>query len=406
MKSIFNLNKAIATDVGVLIARVGIAALMLTHGLPKMMMLFSGSAVQFPSVLGMSPEISLGLTVFAEVICSLLLFVGLATRLVAIPLIITMVVAAATTGYLLRSDSTESESPTRVGADGSSSAGRGDVAPSHADARPVIRIGMSAAFVSESGVEVYQKISDYLSRHSGTRCEFVSGLSYATLNEMLEDGALHVAFVCGLPYVLHQEQEKPPTRLLAAPVMKAPQYGGEPKYFSYAIVRKESSYQSFADLKGCVYVYNDELSNSGYNLPRSRLVELGETKGFFSKVLRSGSHEESIRMVAEGKADASSVDSLVYDYDLAKHPQFASQLKVIERLGPAGICPVVASAVLNEEVFQQVQSALIDMHEDADGRAILEEALVDRFIPVSDDTYDDIRQHLKAARDAKFLEIK
>lgn len=93
MKTIFNINKTAATDVGLLIARVGIAVLMLTHGVPKMMMLLSGAAVKFPPVLGMSPEVSLGLTVFAEVLCSVFLMIGLATRVVTIPLIITMLVA-------------------------------------------------------------------------------------------------------------------------------------------------------------------------------------------------------------------------------------------------------------------------------------------------------------------------
>lgn len=90
----FHVNKApVTTDIALLIGRVGIAAFMLTHGIPKLMTLFSGAAVQFPAVFGFSPELSLGLAVFAEVLCSLLLLAGFATRLAAIPLIITMLVA-------------------------------------------------------------------------------------------------------------------------------------------------------------------------------------------------------------------------------------------------------------------------------------------------------------------------
>lgn len=82
-----------ATDAALLLARVSIAALMLTHGLPKLAMLFSGEPAQFPALLGLSPESALALTVFAEVVCSILLLVGFATRLAVIPLIITMLVA-------------------------------------------------------------------------------------------------------------------------------------------------------------------------------------------------------------------------------------------------------------------------------------------------------------------------
>ena len=95
MKKILSVNNTSnATDLALLVARVGIAALMLTHGIPKMMMLFSGAPVQFPPVMGLSAELSLGLTVFAEVLCSVLLLAGFATRLATIPLIITMLVAA------------------------------------------------------------------------------------------------------------------------------------------------------------------------------------------------------------------------------------------------------------------------------------------------------------------------
>ena len=94
MKKILSINQNSNTiDIALLIARVGIAVLMLTHGLPKMSMLFSGTPVQFPAVMGMSAQLSLGLTVFAEVFCSVLLLTGFATRLAVIPLIITMLVA-------------------------------------------------------------------------------------------------------------------------------------------------------------------------------------------------------------------------------------------------------------------------------------------------------------------------
>jgi putative oxidoreductase len=94
MKRILSVNNAAAsTDMGLLIARIGIGSLMLVHGIPKMLMLLSGAPVQFPPVLGMSAEISLGLAVFAEVICSLFILAGFATRLAAVPLAITMLVA-------------------------------------------------------------------------------------------------------------------------------------------------------------------------------------------------------------------------------------------------------------------------------------------------------------------------
>lgn len=94
MKKLFRIDPNPSNiDLALLIARVGVSASMLTHGLPKLMMLFGEGPVQFPGVMGMGPEISLFLAVFAEVLCSILILLGLGTRLAAIPLIVTMVIA-------------------------------------------------------------------------------------------------------------------------------------------------------------------------------------------------------------------------------------------------------------------------------------------------------------------------
>lgn len=272
--------------------------------------------------------------------------------------------------------------------------------------QPVIRLAMTAAFVSESGVDIYERITNYLSEKTGYRFEFVSGFSYSTIDAMLEDGAINFGFVCGLPYVLKREQATPKVQLVAAPVMKFSHYNNKPKYFSYVIVHKDSKCKNFADLKGCIYVYSDEISNSGYNMPRARLIELGETNGFFDRVLRSGSHEESIRMVALGMADASSIDSLVFDYDMIRNPEYVSKIKIIEKLGPAGIPPLVASSKTDMGIIMTTQKVILEMNEDPQGRILLDDAFVEKFEVVDDSNYDDIRRMKNLSEDTGFLEIK
>jgi len=74
-----------------LILRIAVACLMLTHGWPKMEKLLAGN-MQFGDPLGIGSKASFVLVVFAEAICSVLILIGLATRLATIPLIINMVV--------------------------------------------------------------------------------------------------------------------------------------------------------------------------------------------------------------------------------------------------------------------------------------------------------------------------
>jgi len=81
-------------DILVLVLRITLAVFMLTHGWPKFLRLLEGGEIQFGDPIGLGPTLSLILTVFAEFFCSILIGIGLGTRLAAIPLIITMAVAA------------------------------------------------------------------------------------------------------------------------------------------------------------------------------------------------------------------------------------------------------------------------------------------------------------------------
>lgn len=65
---------------------------MLSHGYGKLDRLFGTEPIDFADPIGIGPSASLFLTVFSEVFCSILLVFGLATRLAATPLLITMLV--------------------------------------------------------------------------------------------------------------------------------------------------------------------------------------------------------------------------------------------------------------------------------------------------------------------------
>lgn len=78
---------------GLLFLRVTSGIFMLTHGVGKLGKLIEGGTIKFADPIGIGPEASLVLAVFAEFFCSIFLIFGFATRISAIPLIITMLVA-------------------------------------------------------------------------------------------------------------------------------------------------------------------------------------------------------------------------------------------------------------------------------------------------------------------------
>jgi putative oxidoreductase len=82
-----------AAHVCLLLLRVGSALIILTHGFPKFSKIIAGNFA-FADPLGLGSATSLVLSTFAEFGCAILLLLGAATRLAAIPLIINMMVIA------------------------------------------------------------------------------------------------------------------------------------------------------------------------------------------------------------------------------------------------------------------------------------------------------------------------
>ena len=83
------------TDLGLLVLRVGLAALLIgLHGWGKLAA-YGDKAGSFPDPLGVGGPVSMALAVFAEFFCAIAVMLGLATRLALIPLVIMFVVAAA-----------------------------------------------------------------------------------------------------------------------------------------------------------------------------------------------------------------------------------------------------------------------------------------------------------------------
>jgi len=94
IKNLFKTSFSIPQlDVTLLFIRIAVGSFMLTHGIPKLMKFFATGDIQFADPLGVGTIPSLMMAIFSEVFCSILVILGLGTRLAVIPLIITMLVA-------------------------------------------------------------------------------------------------------------------------------------------------------------------------------------------------------------------------------------------------------------------------------------------------------------------------
>ena len=98
---------------------------------------------------------------------------------------------------------------------------------------------------------------------------------------------------------------------VGTPCYSAPGCSG-PYQSSVIVVGAGNSATDLAHLKGAVAAFNSRDSHSGYNSFRGMIAPLAGGKSFFSKVVATGSHANSIAMVVDGAADVACVDCVSY----------------------------------------------------------------------------------------------
>lgn len=214
---------------------------------------------------------------------------------------------------------------------------------------------------------------------------------------MLDRGQIDVCWICGLPYIKKSSVNEGAMQLLATPVMAHPRYAGMPVYYSDVVVHADSRFRSFDDLRGVVWGYNEPGSHSGCTLVRYHLATIGMTSGYFSRVVESGSHQESLRMLLDRTIDATAIDSTVLEMAFTGNPWIIGKVRTVTVLGPSPAPPWVVHPSVPRETQEALRQEFLAMHEHPEGRRILERAGMLRFVSVSDRDYGVIREMARVA---------
>lgn len=248
-----------------------------------------------------------------------------------------------------------------------------------------LRAGVASMITPVSAVKYYQQVVDYLGEKLGVPSEMVHRTTYDEIDVMLENNAVDVAFICSSPYVLDNEK-------FGVELLVAPQVSGEVYYHSNIIVHKDSPIETFEQLRDLTFAFVDPKSNTGRLYPTYFLAKRDELPDiFFSSYQYSYSHNKSVEMVAKNRVDGASVDSIVYDYMVATGSPYAKQTKIIHRSPKFGIPPIVVPPNISPYLKESLRSIFLEMHDDPEGKLILEGMKIERFVEVPDANYDGIR---------------
>ncbi|MBI4847851.1 MAG: phosphate/phosphite/phosphonate ABC transporter substrate-binding protein [Nitrospirae bacterium] len=249
-----------------------------------------------------------------------------------------------------------------------------------------VRIAVGGMITPKEGFAYYRRLLDYIGEKLDRHVEFVDRDNYAEINELLKNGEIEAAFVCGGPYV--EGHKEFGMELLAAPLVY-----GEAVYYSYIIVNQDSPIHMFQQLRGKRFAFTDPMSNSGQLVPTYMLAMMNETPDtFFKSYIFTQSHDKAIKAVAQGIVDGAAVDSLIWEYASRTNPVFTSKTRIIKKSLPYGIPPVVVRRGLDPELKEALRQIYLNVHNDKKGREILDHMMIDKFIPIDDSAYDSIRE--------------
>jgi len=189
--------------------------------------------------------------------------------------------------------------------------------------------------MAENTESFCENVAHYIQAELGIPTEYVCGIPGQERERLFDSGEIQMLWLCGLPYIHKADLCESDMELLAIPVPSGSRYCGQPVCFSDVIVRENSPFRRFEELRGTVWAYNEPRSHSGYNVIRAYLSGLGETRGFFGKVVESGTHSMSLKMILSSQVDGAAIDSTVLEWAIRQSPEIGEQIPVIATFGPA-----------------------------------------------------------------------
>lgn len=237
-----------------------------------------------------------------------------------------------------------------------------------------------------------QPLLDELRSKFGIAVETYVPSSYGAVVEGLLSGAVHLARLGPASYVAAKRADQSVTPF-ASYALKANAYQEAGAfYYSLLIVRSDSEYASPDSLRGKRVTLVDPNSTSGFLVPRHVFAkEVGAPlQQYFGQLGYTGSHLASIDRVLKGQADAAFVGSGVLALALAD-PAARQPIRVVWRSSPIPGSPFVYRGQLCDSLKAKIRDVFLGTGNPRKS-AVLDNLGAIRFVPVSDQDYQVIRE--------------
>lgn len=221
------------------------------------------------------------------------------------------------------------------------------------------------------------------------------------LEALLLSPDLLLAQTCGYP-LTHALAGS--VALVATPAYAAPGCVG-PTYVSQIIVAAESAVGTLSDLRGGVAAINSWDSQSGMSALRHAVAPLAKDGGFFSDIVVSGSHVQSIAAVGAGQADVAAIDCVTYALIERYDSALLSSARILAQSAPAPGLPYVTHGDADADLIQRLRAGLARAAADPTLVDVRADLLMGDIAVLDLAAYDRILEMENAAAEAGYASL-
>ena len=228
----------------------------------------------------------------------------------------------------------------------------------HADEKAYKMVFVPA---SEKGDENdYTSLIAITEKLTGLSIETIKVTDYNAAVEAMRAGRAHIAWYGGETYVKAAEIAN--AEAFAAGVRPGEKDAG---YFTYFIVKKNSTLKEFKDIKGKILSLNTIGSTSGDLIPQVELNKINlsiKNKEDFKNVFYAGSHDACLLSVINNQADVCGMSSRNFEARLDDGTIKLEDVRIIHKSDRVPPPPLAYSKSIPLEDRLKIKKAILDAH--------------------------------------------
>jgi len=232
----------------------------------------------------------------------------------------------------------------------------------------------------------YTPIAEYLSRNTGMKIELKVLRRYGNIVESFRNENLDGAFFGSFAGAVA-------IKTLKVEPLARPDYAlGGSTYFGVIFVRKDSGIKNADDLKGKTFVFVDQTTTAGWLLPLHFFYKQGimDYQHWFREGYFSGTHEDAIYDVLNGKAHIGAAKNLIFDQLAKSDSRVRDELEILAVSPKVPYNTLAIRKDLAPDLKIKLKHLLLTMHENQKGRDILQAFGAVRFQETSEDDYKPV----------------